>query len=392
MSPSDTCENEQLIMAALRREVPEKVPSFVQSIMTRLTQEYLERFEETIDDDNVILTKIGDFTVYKGFGFASHWSGTPEAKIVVDDALRDELVRMEEECSRQGHPEYRVNDLGSIRATNKITNWFVEPGIKTDAQMRFFLDHLAVKPPPASEVEAWREGRRQCMDADFVPFASHHVVVEPNNTSVSFGLTAKLMRKNPMLLNEWFDFIIQLPELSFKAAVDAGAKLFCTADDCAYKTGPMFHPAQYREFVTPRAKCLCDLVHDAGGLIFMHTDGFIDPIMDCFIDAGYDAVQPIETTSMRDDQGESIRRVKQKWGNKLAVIGNCDTTAILSFGTPEDVRVDVHRCFREARGKEEEIAGYVFAASGSLHDKICLDNALAMMDEYKKLRDNEIPI
>ena len=127
-------------------------------------------------------------------------------------------------------------------------------------------------------------------------------------------------------------------------------------------------------------------------MIFMHTDGFIDPLIDCFIEAGYDAIQPIETTSMTDAQGESIRRVKRRWGDKLAIIGNCDTTKVLSFGSPADVRNDVHRCFREAKGKDDKVGGYVFAASGSFHDKIPLENALVMMDEYKKIRDGIVQI
>jgi hypothetical protein len=73
MAPGDTCENEQLIMAAVRREVPERVPSFVQSIMPRLIKDYLARYEDEIKDEVVLLTPIGDFTVYKGFGFSSHW-------------------------------------------------------------------------------------------------------------------------------------------------------------------------------------------------------------------------------------------------------------------------------------------------------------------------------
>jgi uroporphyrinogen-III decarboxylase len=124
----------------------------------------------------------------------------------------------------------------------------------------------------------------------------------------------------------------------------------------------------------------------------MHTDVFIDPLMECFIDAGYDAIQPIETTSMTDEHRVSIRRVKRLWGNKLVVIGNCDTATVLSFGTPADVRKDVHRCFREVKGNADKIRGYIFAASGSLHDKICLENAMAMMDEYKKIRDGAVPI
>jgi uroporphyrinogen-III decarboxylase len=88
----------------------------------------------------------------------------------------------------------------------------------------------------------------------------------------------------------------------------------------------------------------------------------------------------------------TIAHVKKLWGDKLACIGNVDTTNTLSFGTADEVRAYVHRCFQEAKGDNDVISGYVFAASGSLHNRVKLENALAMMDEYKKIREGEISI
>jgi hypothetical protein len=386
---ANTCPNEQSIMTALHREAPEKISSFCQSIMGKLGSEYMERYGDDIEEDNILMTPIGDLTIYKCFGYGSHWSGTPAPKLIVDDILVERTQEMTKKLHESGQPNLAVTNMGSIRGSNNVSNWFVEAGIKTEEELRFFMNHWSHKEPTVQQIENFRTAREMSMDKDFVPFASSHVVVEPGNQSISFGLTGKLMRKNPTLLNEFYDFILEDAIMAVKAAIKAGYKCFCTADDMAYKTGPMFSPENYRKFVTPRAKQLCDLVHEAGGVIFMHTDGYIDSVMDCFIDAGYDAIQPLEPTSMGYD---AIERVKRLWGDKIAVIGNCDTTNTLSFKTTEEVRKEVHSCFRQAKGDHDKISGYIFAASGSLHDKVKLENALAMMDEYKKIRDGIVPI
>ncbi len=384
---ADTCPNEQNVLAALRKEIPEKIPSFCQSIMENVKTDFDIRYGDTITEADILITPIGDLTLYKKFGYSSHWVDALEPAVILDDELRDQLDSMNEKLFDQGHEDYIINELGQVHATNKITTWFVEPGIRTEDQLRFFLDHWQYKSIPSDAITKYEDLRRQCFDSDFVPIPAPHVVMEPANQIISFALTAKLMRKNPSLLEDFYKFIVNRAEQSIDACIAAGFKVFCTPDDMAYKTGPMFAPNQYRQFVVPCAKRLCDKAHDANGVIFMHTDGFIDSVIDCFIEARYDGINPLEPTS-----GMTIARVKKKWGDKLACVGNVDTTNTLSFGTPKDVRRYVHRCFFEAKGDQDAISGYIFAASGSLHNHVQLDNALAMMDEYKKLREGEIPI
>ncbi|MHA1697472.1 MAG: uroporphyrinogen decarboxylase family protein [Promethearchaeota archaeon] len=387
MMCAGTCPNEQNIIMALQLEEPESIPSFCQSILGKLTREFLIKYEDNIKDEDVLLTPTGDLTVYKAFGYSSRWNGSPRASIAPDDALRDRILEMNENIKKKMGNAYVINHLGSIRRTNNITSWFVEAGIKSPDDLRFFLDHWSLKKPEKVDIENFRSSRRQCMDANFVPIASENLVMEPGNQSVYFSLTARLMKKEPDLILEFYDLLTRKTELSFKAAVEAGYKIFVIADDCAYKHGPMISPKNYRKFVLPFAKRICDLIHENGGYIFMHTDGYIEPIMDIIIEAGFNGIQPLEPTS-----GMFIHRVKEKWGDKIACIGNVDTSYVLSFGTEKEVRENVHRCFKEACNSSKRIKGYIFGASGSLHDKVKLDNALAMMDEYKKIRDGLVSI
>ncbi|MHA1821973.1 MAG: uroporphyrinogen decarboxylase family protein [Promethearchaeota archaeon] len=383
--PYDTCKTEQLILKALRNEeeLEGRIPSFVQSVLPKIASEFFERFdtdEHPLEDDQILLTDVGDYTIFKALGYDSHWCGSPAPKLIADDELVEYVRKVEAEL-RKTHPRYKVDYLGKIRSGNEITNWYVGPIIKDEETLRFFLDHLEYKPPDDKEIEKWRRSRKQSFEKEFCQFISSNIVMEAG-LGASFALISKLMRKNPSLLEEWYDFLATEAELRFKAGVKAGFKLFCTADDMAYKTGPMMSPANYDRFVIPRSKRLCDIVRDAGGVIFMHTDGNIYEVIDLFIKAGYHGIQPLEPTS-----GMSIKKVKEKWGDKIACIGNVDTTKLLPFGTEEETRAAVHRVMREG-GKK----GYMFAASGTLHNRVKLDNVLAMLDEWKKINEGIVPL
>ncbi|MBD3351225.1 MAG: hypothetical protein GF364_07040 [Candidatus Lokiarchaeota archaeon] len=391
---ANTCEAEQLILKALRNEElfeeHERIPSFVQSIMGHLVPDYFERFDvededgnDLIGEDQILLTATGDYTIYKCYGYDSHWCGGPPYSYVANDALKEKISEIEKELKKT-HPKYVVTPLGLIRSRNQVTHWYVGPSIKDEETLRFFMNNLSVKKPDISDIERWQKSRGQCMDKNWCQFISCNMVFE-GGLGVSLGLISKLIRKNPGLLHEWYDLLLEGPIARFKAAVKAGFKLFCTADDMAYKTGPMMSPQDYRKFVTPQAKKLCDIVRDADGVVFMHTDGNIYSVIDNFIEAGYHAIQPLEPTS-----GMRIKKVKEGWGDQIACIGNCDTTKTLPFGTEQEVRQEVHRDMKEGRigGKK----GYVFAASGSLHPRIHIDNVLAMLDEWKKINDGSIEL
>jgi len=57
---------------------------------------------------------------------------------------------------------------------------------------------------------------------------------------------------------------------------------------------PLASPRDFREFVFEYDKRLCDLIHDAGKLVWVHCHGDMSPVLEDFIAMGVDCLNPIE--------------------------------------------------------------------------------------------------
>ena len=62
--------------------------------------------------------------------------------------------------------------------------------------------------------------------------------------------------------------------------------------------------------------------------------------MDDLINCGFQGFNPIQPNCM------DIDAVKQKWGDKLCLIGNLNLDSTLTLGTPDDVRAEVYERIR----------------------------------------------
>jgi len=102
-------------------------------------------------------------------------------------------------------------------------------------------------------------------------------------------------------------------------------------DDLSYGSGPMIDPKFFRKYVFPWYEELGALAKKQGLLFFFHSDGNLWPIMEDLISIGFDAIHPIDPTSM------DIREVKTRVGKRLGILGNIHTD-LLNRGTPEQVR------------------------------------------------------
>ncbi len=140
-------------------------------------------------------------------------------------------------------------------------------------------------------------------------------------------------------------------------------------DDLSYGSGPMIHPKLLRKYVFPWYEELGSLAKKQGLLFFFHSDGNIWPIMDDLIAMGFDAIHPIDPTSM------DIREVKEKVGGRLGIMGNIHTD-LLSRGTPDEVRELTKKTIREiAPG-----GGFAIGSGNSVPDWARFENYQAMRE------------
>jgi uroporphyrinogen decarboxylase len=184
-----------------------------------------------------------------------------------------------------------------------------------------------------------------------------------------------MMYDEPELVRRMVEMVVDVHVVLVRRAVRAGADVVVLGDDYAWLTGPMMSPAKFREFFLPGIKRVVQAAHEEGALCFKHCDGNIWPLMDAFVEAGFDGVHPLEPTADMD-----LGEVKQRYGDKLCLLGNVDCGYMLSEASIEEVVADVKRCLRDGAPG----GGYVLMSSNSLHSSVRPGSYRAMV---KALRE-----
>jgi uroporphyrinogen decarboxylase len=164
----------------------------------------------------------------------------------------------------------------------------------------------------------------------------------------------------------------------YLAAIELGARLgvefVMMGGDLAGEQTTLMSPRHYREFIKPYERELVDCAHRLGTKIAKHTDGNAWPILDDFVEIGFDGFNPVQPECM--DIGE----VKAHLAGKMSIIGNIDCRNLLPFGRPEEVE----RTVRETIEIAAPGGGYILASSNSLHPDCKPENIVAMVEAAHK--------
>jgi uroporphyrinogen decarboxylase len=101
-------------------------------------------------------------------------------------------------------------------------------------------------------------------------------------------------------------------------------------DDMAYTEGLLVSPSFLHEYVFPWLKKIGDICRRRDKLLLFHSDGLLDEILPDLVHCGVQGIHPNEPASV------DMAQVKQKWGDRLAVLGGVDLD-VLTRGRPADV-------------------------------------------------------
>jgi uroporphyrinogen decarboxylase len=176
--------------------------------------------------------------------------------------------------------------------------------------------------------------------------------------------------ENPEFAKHLARMVIDYKKRVAERAIDEGADVILTGDDYAYRTAPIMSPSLFREFILPYLQEMVALAKSKGVPFIKHTDGNLWPIMDMIVDTEIDAIDPIEPIADMD-----IGKVKELYGDRIALIGNIDCTELLTHGTPDDVVEAV----KETIAKAGVGGGYILASSNSIHPGVNPENYKAMV-------------
>jgi len=143
-------------------------------------------------------------------------------------------------------------------------------------------------------------------------------------------------------------------------------------DDFGTQTGPFMSTEMYREYYKPYQQKLWKRTKELADVkIMLHSCGGIEPLLDDLIDAGLEAVNPVQISC----NGMDPKLLKEKYGSRMCFWGGgCDTRDILPHQSPEEVGRHVR--------KQVEImqkgSGFVFQQVHNIMADIRPENIMAL--------------
>ena len=152
-----------------------------------------------------------------------------------------------------------------------------------------------------------------------------------------------------------------------------GVRIIATTDDVAMAQRTLFHPNVYRERILPSFRRAIQGFKTLGCLTVKHCDGNILPLVEDWIEAGIDCLDPIDPGA-----GLSMSDMKASYGGSIALKGNIDCVKTLCTGTPDEVRAEVRRCIT-AGGP----GGLIVSSSNTIHRGVNPANYRAMLEALR---------
>ena len=124
---------------------------------------------------------------------------------------------------------------------------------------------------------------------------------------------------------------------------DTGIAIY---DDVASCQGPFVGPKHYESVFLPALRRMIKAYKDAGARRIMHhSDGNVLPLLDMWVDAGVNAINPVEFRVGMDSV-----KIRQQYGNRLVCVGGLDNCSILPRGDRAEIRDHVLHVLQAGRG------------------------------------------
>jgi uroporphyrinogen decarboxylase len=185
------------------------------------------------------------------------------------------------------------------------------------------------------------------------------------------------------LAASYFDRVTALVEASGRQLVRAGVDVMHTGDDVATQRGMMMSPELWRKWIKPRFARVIAAAKEENPevLISYHCDGDCRAILPELVEIGVEVLNPVQPECM--DPAE----VKRDYGERLAFWGTVGTQTTLPFGTADEVR-------RVVKKRIETVGaggGLLLAPTHLVEPDVPWENVLAFFEAARRFGTRERP-
>ena len=176
----------------------------------------------------------------------------------------------------------------------------------------------------------------------------------------------------PALARHLFERAASFQQEAARQFARAGADIIITGDDIAGQKGLLMSLEIWREFLKPLLTATVRGVKQANSAarVFYHSDGNVEAAIPDLIEIGIDILNPVQPECMEP------AAIKRRYGDKLCFWGTVSVQRTMPFGTPAEVRAEVHDRIREVgRG-----GGLILAPVHVLGPEVPWENIVAFFE------------
>ena len=176
---------------------------------------------------------------------------------------------------------------------------------------------------------------------------------------------------DPRFLEELVDIAVDFDVKAINRMAEAGVDAMILADDYGASAQGLLRPEHFKAIYKPALKRIIDCIKANNLPAFLHCCGRVYDYLDDLVEIGIDAYHPMQRTA-----GMDLATVKRKYGDRICLVGNIDSSRTLPFGTLEEIEAETREALRIAAPGY----GYILGSDHSLHDGIPVRNILRMFD------------
>jgi len=164
----------------------------------------------------------------------------------------------------------------------------------------------------------------------------------------------------------------------FLGTVGSNIDVILFGDDLGMQSGPLISPGMYREFFKPRHAAMWRRAKElAPAKVMLHCCGGVRELLPDLIEAGLDAINPVQITC----SGMDPAGLKRDFGRDMVFWGGgCDTRDVLPNGSPAEVRAHVRKLLGVWKGS----GGFVFQQVHNIMANVPPENITAMFDAVRE--------
>ena len=135
------------------------------------------------------------------------------------------------------------------------------------------------------------------------------------------------------------DKITELACFRARKFAAAGVDILGLGDDVGMQQALMMSPEMYRTWLKPRLAQVIAAAREVKPdiLISNHTDGYVMPLIEDFIEIGVDILNPVQPECM------DFKDVFAEYGGRISFSGTIGTQQLMPHGSPEEVKAEVKR-------------------------------------------------